>query len=157
MVNIDISEVKQTAYIFGCIGATISVNGKCKSVILDNCKKTVVYFDTAISSCEVTFQCECLKFFFHQLYFYQVVNSTRIQIYCREKVASVAIDKTDGIVVNLPLTSLDTTVVASKSSEMNISWPDENGDIVERPIPEQYVHKINGLSITADVSDLYGH
>ena len=86
-----------------------------------------------------------------------MVNSTRIQIYCREKVASVAIDKTDGIVVNLPLTSLDTTVVASKSSEMNISWPDENGDIVERPIPEQYVHKINGLSITADVSDLYGH
>jgi hypothetical protein len=41
---------------------------------------------------------------------------------CLEKVASVAIDKTDGIVVHLPTTSLDSKVVASKSSEMNLTW-----------------------------------
>jgi hypothetical protein len=69
----------------------------------------------------------------------------------------VAIDKTDGIIVNLPLTSLDTTIVASKSSEMNVQWPGADGELIERPIPEQYVHKISGNSVTADVSDLYSH
>jgi hypothetical protein len=67
----------------------------------------------------------------------------------------VAIDKTDGIVVHLPATSLDTTVTASKSSEMNLSFPGPDGEPIERPIPEQYVHRIQGTNVTADVSDLY--
>lgn len=138
IITVNITDKKQTVYILGCVGASISVVGKCKSIIVDNCKKTSVAFDTVMASCEV-------------------VNSLRIKIECREKASSVAIDKTDGIVVQLPLTSLDTSVVASKSSEMNITWPDANGDLVEKPIPEQYVHRISGNSITADVSDLYGH
>lgn len=133
-----IKDKSETVYIFGCIGATIDVTGKCKSIILDSCKKTKVYFDSAMASCEV-------------------VNCQRIDLFVRDKVHAVAIDKTDGIVVHLPASSLDTEVVASKSSEMNISFPDSNGDIIERPIPEQYVHRIKGHSITADVSDLYGH
>ena len=51
----------------------------------------------------------------------------------------------------------DTEIVASKSSEMNLSWPDKNGDMMERPIPEQYKHHIKGLTVTAEVSDLYTH
>ena len=35
----------------------------------------------------------------------------------------------------------------------------ETGELVERPIPEQYVHRIDpvNLSVSANVSDLYGH
>ena len=40
-------------YIFGCIGATVLINGKCKSIIVDSCKKTKVVFDMAMASCEV--------------------------------------------------------------------------------------------------------
>ena len=43
---------------------------------------------------------------------------------------------------------------------MNMQWLDEAGELVERPIPEQYVHRIKegpSPSITANVSDLYGH
>jgi adenylyl cyclase-associated protein len=69
----------------------------------------------------------------------------------------VAIDKTDGILVYLPPSSLDTEIVASKSSEMNLTWPDANGDMIERPIPEQYKHRIQGTAVSAEVSDLYGH
>lgn len=116
----------------------MDVRGKCKSIVVDSCKKTTVYFDAAFASCEV-------------------VNSQRMNIHVREVVPSVAIDKTDGIVVHLPTTSLDTEIVASKSSEMNLSWPDSNGDMVEKPIPEQYVHRIKGMTVTADVSDLYTH
>eukprot|EP01041_Mallomonas_annulata_P003357 gene3357-6647_t len=138
VVTITIGAMKQTVYIFNCIDASINITGKCKSVIIDSCKKSKVYYDNIMASCEV-------------------VNCQRMHVECREKVASVAIDKTDGIVVQLPLSSLDTTVVASKSSEMNITWPDANGDLIERPIPEQYIHRISGTSITANVSDLYGH
>jgi adenylyl cyclase-associated protein len=137
-VVVTIGDIKENVYILGCVGATISVVGKCKSIIVDSCKKTKVHFDNVMASCEV-------------------VNSQRILIEVREKAPSIAIDKTDGIVVQLPLSSLDTSVVASKSSEMNISWPDSNGDLMERPIPEQYVHRIIGSSISAEVSDLYGH
>jgi adenylyl cyclase-associated protein len=137
-VTVEANDIRETVYVLGCIGATIRVTGKCKTITLDNCKKTKLIFNNVISSVEV-------------------VNSQRIHVECVEKAPSVAIDKTDGIVVQLPLSSLDTTVVASKSSEMNIQWPDANGDLIERPIPEQYVHRINGNSITADVSDLYGH
>mmetsp|Transcript_21347 Transcript_21347/g.21475 ORF Transcript_21347/g.21475 Transcript_21347/m.21475 type:complete len:473 (+) Transcript_21347:90-1508(+) len=138
LVTVNITDKKQTVYIFGCIDASVSIVGKCKSVVVDSCKKTKVYYDTLMASCEV-------------------VNCQRMHVECREKVASVAIDKTDGIIVQLPASSLDTTVVASKSSEMNITFPDENGEMIEKPIPEQYIHRISGTSITADVSDLYTH
>lgn len=138
VVDIAIQDKKETVYILGCVGATIAITGKCKSIVVDGCKRTRVTFQSAMASCEV-------------------VNCQRVNIVCEESVAAVAIDKTDGIVVTLPRTSLNTEVVASKSSEMNLSWPDENGDMVEKPIPEQYVHRIKGLSVTADVSDLYTH
>lgn len=138
VVDIAIQDKKETVYILGCVGATISIKGKCKSIVVDSCKRTRVIFQSAMASCEV-------------------VNCQRMNIVCEESVAAVAIDKTDGIVVTLPRTSLNTEVVASKSSEMNLSWPDENGDMVEKPIPEQYVHRIKGMTVTADVSDLYTH
>lgn len=135
-LTVDITDKKETVYILGCIGASVTVNGKCKSIIVDSCKKTQVYFDSAFASCEV-------------------VNSQRIQLHCRESVTSVAIDKTDGIIVHLPSTSMDTEVVASKSSEMNLSWIGSDGEPVEKPIPEQYVHRIKDGNVTAEVSDLY--
>lgn len=137
-IDIEIKDKKETIYIYGCAGATIDIKGKCKSIVVDGCKKTTVFFDVAMASCEV-------------------VNCLRMNIHCRDTVSAVAIDKTDGIVVHLPLTSLTTEIVASKSSEMNLSWPDANGDIIEKPIPEQYVHRIKGNGVTADVSDLYTH
>jgi adenylyl cyclase-associated protein len=52
-VNVEIAEKKQSVYIFGCIGANITVTGKCKSIILDGCKKTQLTFDTAFASVEI--------------------------------------------------------------------------------------------------------
>lgn len=135
-VDVPINDKKETVYIFGCNGATINVTGKCKSVVVDSSKRTTVYVDNAMASVEV-------------------VNCQRMNVHVRDTVPSVAIDKTDGIVVHLPKSSLHTDIVASKSSEMNVSFPDANDDIIERPIPEQYVHRIKGTSVTAEVSDLY--
>ena len=51
--RIEIQSMKETVYIFGCVGATIEVVGKCKSIVVDGCKKTQVYFDAVMASCEV--------------------------------------------------------------------------------------------------------
>ena len=51
-VEID-SEMHQTVYVVGCIGARVIVHKKCKTLIVDNCKKTVVVFDKCVSSVEV--------------------------------------------------------------------------------------------------------
>lgn len=139
-VTITIGDKKETVYVLGCIGATITVSGKCKGIILDGCKKTKLFFDNAMASVEV-------------------VNCQRIQVTCNETVPSVAIDKTDGIVVHLPESSLNTTIVASKSSEMNVSFPNPDKSsadaILEKPIPEQYIHTVVGDKVTAEVSELY--
>ena len=82
VVTIKIEDIKQNVYIFGCVGATINIDGKCKSVIIDTCKKTRVTFDEVFSTCET-------------------VNSSRIHVECRHKCAAVAIDKTDGNLPNL--------------------------------------------------------
>lgn len=91
IVEVKITEMKETVYIYGCEGATITIKGKCKSIVVDGCKKTKVFFDTAMASCEV-------------------INCQRMQIQCNEKVAAVAIDKTDGIIVFLPITSLGNNI-----------------------------------------------
>merc|ERR1712194_867928 len=132
-----VSDPKQQVYIFNCHNVTIQITGKLKSVILDNCKRCGVVFDTAISACEI-------------------VNCKRVQVRATNVCPSFSIDKTDGIVVHLTNSaSITTSFVTSKSSEMNVNWPNDTGEIVEVPIPEQFMHKIVNGSVTSQVSDLY--
>jgi adenylyl cyclase-associated protein len=136
--EVNVTSPKQQVYVYGCQGATIVINGKVKAIAIDSCKKTKVLFDTAVSSCEL-------------------VNCQRMQVQVKGTVASIAIDKTDGCLVYLSKESMDTQIVQSKSSEMNIAYPkpDDESDFIEVPIPEQFVHKIVDGKITSHVSELY--
>ncbi|CAI5742309.1 unnamed protein product [Hyaloperonospora brassicae] len=133
--------MKQQVYIFGCEGATIVLEGKAKNIVFDSCKKTKLIFDNAVSSIEV-------------------VNCKGVQVQCKGVVPSVAIDKTDGCLVYISWEGREVQFVTSKSSEMNVAFPNgaNSDDFVEKPIPEQFVHKItDDLTISSDVSDLYSH
>ena len=136
--EITIERADTRVYIQGCVGAKVIIKGKVNSIFVDTCRKTDVVFETSMASCEV-------------------VNCTRMNVYVGEKVPSVAIDKTDGIVVHLPESSMDTNIVASKSSEMNLSWYDKNDELIEKPIPEQFIYKIDPktMQVISEVSDLY--
>jgi adenylyl cyclase-associated protein len=48
-----------------------------------------------------------------------------------------------------------TSFVTCTSTEMNVSFPDENGEQKELPIPEQFVHKLVDGAVQSSVSDLY--
>ena len=143
-VDLDANEGhKFTIYVVACYEATIVVNGKCNSVTVDACAKCQVVFDSCISS-------------------FEVVNSKSMKVQVRGTCPSVAIDKTDGILTYLSKDTLPiTSFLTSKSSDMQVSFPDDNDDMVEAPIPEQFQHKAclkdGKPSLTTDVSDLYSH
>jgi len=140
VVTVEGVGIREEVFIVDCIDATIVVPDKCKTIAMDGCKKTTLLFEGAVSSCEV-------------------VNCKRIKMQCKNFVPTISIDKTDGIMVYVSYTGRTTHFITSKSSEMNICFPEadsEEAEMVEQPIPEQFV-----ASITADnkvvikVSDLY--
>ncbi len=60
VVTIEITDLKQIVYIYGSMGATIDIKGKCKMVTIDSCKKTQVLVDDAISAVEMV-NCHGMK------------------------------------------------------------------------------------------------
>jgi len=133
--SIVISETnpKQTVYIYKCADSVIQVTGKVNHITADGCIRTGIVFEDAIAACEA-------------------VNCTSLQIQVTGKVPSIAIDKCSGVQVYLSKSSLETEIITSKSSEMNISIPKDN-DIIELPVPEQYVTKVvNGKLVTETVA-----
>jgi len=119
-IVIEITSTKEAVYIFMCDNSNIIVKGKFNSVVMDNCQKSNLIFDTIVASVEV-------------------VNCKSVKVQCQVSVPTMLIDKTDGFHVYLAKTSLHTTIVSSKSSEMNVSVPLGDDDQKEMPIPEQFV------------------
>lgn len=119
-IIIDNTDLKQTVYIYKCEKCTIIVIGKVNSILIDSCKSVSLLFDDVLSTVEF-------------------INSSMCQMQVIGKVPTVAIEKTDGCQVFLSKNSLDTQIVTSKSSSMNILIPNELGDdYTELPVPEQF-------------------
>lgn len=140
-VTISDIQMNQQVYIYKCQHVSIVLSGKAKTIVMDSCVRVKLIFDSAVSSLEL-------------------VNCQHVQVQCKDRVPSVAIDKTDGCLVYVSYTGKDVNIVTSKSSEMNLSFPasaDPDAEYIEIPIPEQFVHTLtsNGSKLTSNVSDLY--
>jgi adenylyl cyclase-associated protein len=118
-IVIEAEGVNQTLYAYRCNNSTIQVKGKINAIALDSCKKTAIVFETCVAA-------------------FELVNCQSVQVQVTGKCATISIDKTDGALVYLSKECLDVDIVSAKSSEMNISVPDENGEFTEYPVPEQY-------------------
>jgi adenylyl cyclase-associated protein len=138
-ITVEISDAKQQVYLYNCVGVTVQIVGKFKSLVIDNCEEVAVVFDTLISSAEI-------------------VNCKKIQLQVTGVCPVFTIDKTVQIVVYLSETSKSiSSFCTSLSSEMNVSFPVTGSDeLKEVPIPEQFVHTISTQdTVTSDVSELY--
>jgi len=105
------------------------------TIIIDDCKRTGVVFENVISGLEI-------------------VNSSTIEVQVLGKVPSIAIDKTSGVQLYLSKDALESELVTSKSSDVNILIPpkEEGADLVELPVPYQFKTIIkNGSLITHSV------
>lgn len=120
-IAIDAPEPKHSIYIYKCQGSTVVIKGKVNQITLDSCKKVAVVCDNVISGIDI-------------------VNSNSCQIQVLGKAPTVSIDKTDGFQLYLSKDGLETEILTSKSSEMNILIPGAkvDDDMVETPIPEQF-------------------
>jgi len=131
-IVIEETEAKQTVYIYQCDTSTIQIKGKINNITLDGCKKTAVVFETAIAGVEF-------------------VNCISCEVQCLNKCPSFAVDKCSGVQLYLSKESIDSEIVTSKSSEMNVVLPADEG--IELAIPEQFKTKVvNGKLITESVA-----
>eukprot|EP00933_Yihiella_yeosuensis_P004900 TRINITY_DN109307_c0_g1_i1.p1 TRINITY_DN109307_c0_g1~~TRINITY_DN109307_c0_g1_i1.p1 ORF type:complete len:501 (+),score=165.84 TRINITY_DN109307_c0_g1_i1:86-1588(+) len=136
-LTLDNVDKTQLVCVINCKNVTVRINEKVKNICVDGCEKVNVICADVVSSVEL-------------------VNSDRCQIQTTGKVHSFAIDKCNGANIFLSKESLGAEFVTSKSSEMNVTIPDgDEGDIIEMPIPEQFVTKLDGKKLKTEVSSLY--
>jgi len=139
VLTVDVTDQKQQVYMYKCTNVTVVITGKAKTIVMDTCTKCNLIFDTVVAS-------------------FEVVNGKRCKVQVKGVCPSIAIDKTDGCQVYLSKETMSKTkFVTSKSSEMNVNWPDTSGDMKEAPIPEQFQHILNPKNgtISSEVSELY--
>ena len=111
--------MSQTVYIFKCTKSTIKIEGKVNSIMMSDCKRCAVLFESAIGT-------------------YEIINCQSVQAQVTGSVPTISIDKTDGCQIYLSKDSLSTEIITAKSSEMNIMVPKGDGDYSEHAIPEQF-------------------
>ena len=148
---VKVDKFMKSVNIFKCNGekgspGKIEVQGKCNSVQLENCSMIHLYVDTVMSTVEIS-------------------NCKNVKLFVKEEasVLAVVIDKSDGCHIILNKVSgenPDFQVVAAKSSEMTLTV-EVDGEKIEKPIPEQFVFKVDTSSgapkIISSVSDIYAH
>jgi len=128
------TEPKQTVYIYKCNNSVIQVKGKVNAITVDDCLKTAVVFENVVAS-------------------FEIVNCRSVEVQATSKVPSIAVDKTSGCQIYLGKEALETEIITSKSSEMNVLIPSqsEDQDMVEMPIPEQYKTTVKGGKLRTEI------
>mgnify|MGYP003329717538 CR=1 FL=1 len=68
----------------------------------------------------------------------EIINCQSVKVQVMGLVPNVQVDKTDGFHMYLSDASVNCQFITAKSSEMNISLVNADGDPTEVPIPEQF-------------------
>merc|ERR1712244_190584 len=105
--------LKNEGYIAGCSNMGITIPDKCKSVIIDSCKKVQVEISEVLTSVDM-------------------VNSKSCTLYLKKTAPTLNIDKCEAprVVMFQELLDKDPQIITSMTSDMNISLPGktENDD-----------------------------
>lgn len=124
-IEITVKTMKQTVYVYKCEGCVIQVKGKVNSISIDGCKKVDLVFEDALSQVEI-------------------LNSDSIRVQCTGNAPSINIDGCNSVTYFMSKESVDNAmVITSKSAAINLVRPnpDDEDDIIETPIPEQFCTK----------------
>jgi adenylyl cyclase-associated protein len=138
-VEIDV-ERNQSILITKCKNTTIRVNGKANAISIDNSTKTSIIIDSLVSSVDVI---KCPGFALQVL----------------ENLPTVLLDQVDGATIYLSKDSLNTEILTSKCSAINIYMPpkdEEVDDYVECPIPEQFRSYIKDGKLITEIVEHKG-
>ncbi|RNF05943.1 G-actin binding protein [Trypanosoma rangeli] len=126
-VTLDKVSMRQAVQIFNSEYLMVEIKGKVNSVSVVSCNKVQVVMDSVVSSLEV-------------------LKSGDIDVKVHRAVPTASVEKSTS--VNLYLMdkdeALNTDIFTACSSAVNLNFPSEEDatDIIERPLPEQFVSKI---------------
>jgi len=128
VVEIKDASLKNEVYIAGCSNTGIQIPSKCKSVIVDSCKKVQVEISEVLASVDM-------------------INSKSCTLYLKKSVPTLNIDKCEAprVVTFQEVLDKDLCFVTSMTSDMNISVPGktEEDDWKDLPVPYQFMTKID--------------
>lgn len=138
-VTLEEADKAHVVRVTDCKNCTVKITNRVKAVAIDNCERVDLECSDVISAVE------CM-------------NSDRIKMKTTGTVHLFCIDKCDGVNVWLNKASIAAEILCSKSSEMNVTIPDDKGDeydTIEIPIPEQFKTTVTGRTCKTEVSELY--
>merc|ERR1711916_362913 len=89
----------------------------------------------------------------------EVINCKSVQVQVTGRVPSINVDKTSGCQLFISNEALDVEIISSKTDEMNVVIPavDEDSDITECPVPEQFRTRINPETRAIEVDVVQHH
>eukprot|EP01067_Filipodium_phascolosomae_P001999 Filipodium_phascolosomae@DN2255_c0_g1_i1.p1 len=133
LVTVDHSQVsmKSSVKIEDCYNTRIAIPEKVNCVTIDKCADVALVLQDVIATVEV-------------------LNSSLVKIEVTGRVPSVVIDLSAGVSLRLSRESVELTqITTAKSSEVNVEFQSAEENIVELPIPEQFVSFVkDGKMIT---------
>lgn len=126
--------------ISNCRNCTIVIGEKVKTLQMASCKNVQVVFEGALAQ-------------------FEIVDCDRVKVQVKTTCPTFQVDKTDSVVIYLSHASRDASIVTSKISDMNVSFPEtdkEDSEWKEVPIPEQFVSQVTAdHKVDTKVSELY--
>lgn len=140
----DIIEVpaqqNQSILISRCNKSVIKVSSKANAISIDNCIGLSIIVDSLVSSLEV-------------------IKCPNFALQVDGVVPTVLLDQVDSAVVYLGQASLNTEVLSSKSTSLNIMLPPKEGtddDTKECPIPEQMKSYVKDGQVVTEIVEHMG-
>lgn len=134
------AQLSQSILISQCTKCIIKVSGKANAISIDNCVSLSILVESLVSSLDV-------------------IKSPKFQVQVDGLVPTVLMDQVDGATVYLGKQSLNTEVMTSKSTGVNIVVPPKDeveGEDKECPLPEQIRSVIRNGRVVSEVVEHAG-
>lgn len=113
-------QIQDIVNVYQCKNCQVQIPSKVKALSFQNCERVTIIVHDIIGVLEFT-------------------SCKRVILYIQGSVKSITIDKCDNVQVNLNEQSIDCQITTALSQGMNVEVPDlnEEGNMIEFPIPEQ--------------------
>jgi adenylyl cyclase-associated protein len=133
------AERNHSILITKCKNTTIRITGKANAISIDNCPKTSIILDSLVSSLDVI---KCPSFAV------QVIDT----------LPTILLDQVDGASVYLSANSLQTEIMTSKCSSVNVYLPpaEDSGDFEEVNVPEQFRSYVKDGKLVTEIVEHKG-
>jgi hypothetical protein len=119
---------------YQCKNCTLKVGTKVKGLQFLNCERVVLDIADVVGVVEIT-------------------SSKRVNVYCKGAIHSFTVDKVDNLQINLNEASIDAQIIVAMSQGINVEVPDlnEEGNMIEFPVPEQILLKLKDRKLVHEV------